>query len=334
LAAPASRRKRRALIAAALMGALASYIVLNNTSLSVARSPGEPVLLAHRGVAQRFDIKDLRADTCTAARMLPPRHDFLENTLPSIKAAFALGADVVEIDVQPTTDGKFAVFHDWTLDCRTEGTGETRSHDMAYLKTLDVGYGYTPDGGKTFPLRGTGVGMMPELSDVLAAMPDKRFIVNFKSNEAREGGMLADFAAAHPEWASAIWGAYGGDAPTLAARARLPNLNIWTRKGLTNCLLQYEGYGWTGILPPACRDTILMVPINFAPWLWGWPNRFMERMRTAGTQVILIGPYAPGDAGTSGIDTAEQAAEVPAAFDGYVWTNEIATIAPHFRRPD
>jgi glycerophosphoryl diester phosphodiesterase len=60
----------------------------------------------------------------------------------------------------------------------------------------------------------------------------------------------------------------------------------------------------------------------------------MDRMKGAGTRIILIGPFAPGDAGTSGIDTAEQAAQVPAGFDGYVWTNEIATIAPHFGRPD
>jgi glycerophosphoryl diester phosphodiesterase len=170
------------------------------------------------------------------------------------------------------------------------------------------------------------------LSEVLAAMPDKRFIINFKSNEAREGDMLADFVRAHPEWARAVWGAYGGDAPTLAAKARLPELSVWTRKCLTNCLLQYEGYGWTGIVPPSCRDTIIMVPINFAPWLWGWPNRFMQRMQAAGTRVILIGPFAPGDAGTSGIDTEALAAQVPAGFDGYVWTNEIAATAPRFAR--
>ena len=33
---------------------------------------------------------------------------------------------MIEIDVHPTTDGQFAVFHDWTLDCRTNGAGVTR----------------------------------------------------------------------------------------------------------------------------------------------------------------------------------------------------------------
>src|SRR6478735_11280754 len=101
-------------------------------------------------------------------------------------AAFAAGADIVELDVHPTTDGQFAVLHDWTVDCRTEGTGETRSHDMASLKLLDIGYGYTADNGATYPFRGKGVGMMPEFKEVLAAFPDHQFLVNYKSNEARE----------------------------------------------------------------------------------------------------------------------------------------------------
>lgn len=99
-------------------------------------------------MAQRFDERDLKNDTCTAARMLPPTHDYLENTLRSMRASFEAGADVVELDVHPTTDGEFAVFHDWTIDCRTDGHGVTREQSMAKLKTLDIGYGYTADGGK------------------------------------------------------------------------------------------------------------------------------------------------------------------------------------------
>lgn len=303
-------------------------VLIWNSSWWAQMPTGETRLIAHRGTHQNFDRAGLTNDSCTATMIREPIVPEIENTLPSMKAAFEAGAYATELDVHPTTDGLFAVFHDWTLDCRTEGTGETRSHDMAYLRTLDVGYGYTADGGRTFPLRGTGVGMMPELSDVMAAFPDKRFIVNFKSKEAREGDMLAAFVTAHPEWKDAIWGAYGGDEPTMQAKAGLPDLKAWTRGGLTNCLLQYEGYGWTGIVPPACRDTMVMVPVNFAPWLWGWPNLFVKRMADVGTEVILIGPYAPGDPGTSGVDTAEDAAKVPAGFPGYVWTNEIATIAP------
>ncbi len=303
-------------------------VYLWNASWLAPAQTGETRFIAHRGVHQNYDRTGLTNDSCTATMIREPIVEEIENTLPAMQAAFDAGADFVELDVHPTTDGKFAVFHDWTLDCRTEGTGETRSHDMAYLKTLDVGYGYTPDGGKTFPLRGKGVGMLPELSEVFAAFPDGRFIINYKSNEEREGDMLRAFIETHPQWADNVWGVYGGDAPTMRAKALLPDLKAWSRKGLMACLLQYEGYGWTGIVPPSCRGTVVMVPVNFAGWLWGWPNRFLERMKSVGSEVVLVGPYAAGDPGSAGVDTHEHAKLVPAGFPGLVWTNEIATIAP------
>lgn len=320
---------RRILIGAAVL--LAAAYLWNASWLAPAPS-GTARLVAHRGVHQTFHRENLDNETCTAERIDTPRHEFIENTIPSMQAAFEAGADIVELDVHPTTDGQFAVMHDWTLDCRTEGSGETRSHDMAYLKSLDVGFGYTADGGATFPLRGKGVGMMPELKEVLSAMPDRRFLINFKSNEEREGDMLATLVAGHPEWRAAVWGAYGGDAPTLRAKEHLPGLAVWTRRGLMQCLLRYAGYGWTGIVPAACRDTKVMVPINVAPWLWGWPNRFLQRMEDAGSEVILLGPYTSGDPGTAGLDDPALLEKVPQGFGGYIWTNRIEVIGPALAR--
>src|SRR6185436_19154041 len=168
---------------AAAIAVLAAAIYLNNSNLLARHHDGQAVLLAHRGMAQRFDEHDLKNDTCTAARMLPPTHDYLENTIRGIRAGFDAGADIVEIDVHPTTDGEFAVFHDWTLDCRTEGHGVTREHAMADLRTLDIGYGYTADGGKTFPFRGKGIGLMPTLAEVLQAFPQQRLLINVKSRD-------------------------------------------------------------------------------------------------------------------------------------------------------
>jgi glycerophosphoryl diester phosphodiesterase len=314
---------RRILIAIVVVGVA---IYLFNASWRVAPPEGSVQLIAHRGVHQTFHREGLTNDTCTAERIDPPAHAYLENTLPSMEAAFAAGADIVELDVHPTTDGQFAVMHDWTIDCRTEGTGETRSHDMAYLRTLDIGYGYTADNGATYPFRGKGIGLMPELKEVLARFPDRRFLVNYKSNEEREGDMLAALLDEHPEWRDAVWGAYGGDPPTYRAADLIEGLHVWSRRGLIDCLLQYEGLGWLGIVPDACRNTVVMLPVNIAPFVWGWPNLFLERMRDAGSEVILLGPYGAGDPGTAGIDTPEQLAQVPDSFTGYIWTNKIETI--------
>ncbi|MFO1100482.1 MAG: glycerophosphodiester phosphodiesterase family protein [Xanthobacteraceae bacterium] len=120
-------------------------------------------------LAQTFDLAGVTAETCTARRNCPPTHPFLENSLASIEAAFRLGADVVEIDINPTTDGQFAVFHDWSVDCRGKGT--TRARNPIRVEALDIGYGHTADDGATFPFRGRGVGLLPSLDEVLATFP-------------------------------------------------------------------------------------------------------------------------------------------------------------------
>lgn len=298
-----------------------------NASWRVESEPGGPKFLSHRGVHQTFDREGLTNDTCTARRIDSPEHEYIENTIPSMRAAFAAGADVVELDVHPTTDGYFAVMHDWTLNCRTEGSGATRSHHLAYLKTLDLGHGYTADEGKTFPLRGKGIGMMPDLGEVLSEFPNKHFLVNFKSREAREGAMLAAMFTKHPEWQQAVWGVYGGDEPTARATELVgDNLRGFSRASVKNCLKRYIALGWTGYMPEPCHNTVVMVPLDIAPWLWGWPNLLTQRLREVGSEVALVGPM--GEGGTTSIDTLEHLALVPKDFSGYVWTDKIEVIGP------
>src|SRR6218665_3984748 len=104
-----------------------------NSSLIASAPEGETRLLAHRGAHQTFGHEEVENDTCTATLIDPPKHDYLENTIAGMQAAFAAGAAVVEIDVHLTPDRKFAVFHDWTLDCRTDGQGVTEETDRATL---------------------------------------------------------------------------------------------------------------------------------------------------------------------------------------------------------
>lgn len=69
-----------------------------------------------------------------------------------------------------------------------------------------------------------------------------------------------------------------------------------------------------------------MVPVNVAPWPWGWPNRFLDRMETAGAAVFVLGPYAGGGF-TTGLDTPDQLARLPAGYSGGIWTDEIESVA-------
>jgi len=312
--------------------AIAGIYLLNASWLAPKPASPRVLLVAHRGVHQTFDLAGVTNDTCTATRIRQPIAPEIENTLASMRAAFEAGAAVVELDVHPTTDGQFAVFHDWQLECRTNGKGPTRSHSMAYLKTLDVGYGYTADGGKTFPLRSHGRGLMPSLGEVLNAFPKGRFLVNFKSNDAREGERLARLLRENPSWRPAIWGVYGGSAPTQRAVVLVPGMRGYSLGSIKSCLLPYALLGWSGYLPDSCRNTIIPIPVNFAPWLWGWPNRFQARMTAAGSTILLFGPYHRGDVGSSGIDTQEDVGRIPDAFAGFASTNDIQAVAPLIAR--
>lgn len=318
------RRKLRPFVLLTL--ALGAFVFIANSNLFVASDHGEPTLLAHRGVAQRFDVATMDGEACSASRIAPPAHDYLENTIRSMRAAFEAGADLVEFDVHPTTDGQFAVFHDWTLDCRTDGHGVTREHSMAELRRLDIGYGYTADGGKTFPFRGKGLGQMPAMDEVLATFPDSRFLINVKSNDPNEGTKLAAVLARFPPERRALLVSYGGDRPIEEIRRLLPDMKIVSRGSLEACLLRYVGYGWTGLVPEACRNLVLLVPANVAPWLWGWPGRFLARMRSADSEVFVVGPWSGG--ATTGIDTPEELATLPEGYSGGIWTNAIEAIGP------
>jgi len=307
--------------------AIISALFVWNTSLFTAPiTVDSPHLIAHRGVHQQYDRSNLGVNDCTAKRWIDSGHAFQENTLMSIEAAFAFGAKIVEIDIHQTTDGRFVVFHDRTIDCRTEGSGEVTDHDLAYLQGLDIAYGYTaPDG--THPFRGDGVGLMPSLTEVFQAFPDGLFLINIKSGASRHGKAFVALIRDNPEWTNQIWGVYGGHKPSKLASEQLGNLRWYSRQTTKSCLRDYAILGWTGRVPEACRTGIVAVPHNYARFLWGWPRKFEQRMAKSGSTVILLGDHQSGNSGSRGIDTPDQFARIPKGFGGLVWTNRIEVIS-------
>ncbi len=303
---------------------VAALVWANNTSFLVSRGADmEPRLLSHRGVHQIFAGETVLNDTCTSNPVRPIRHGFIENTIPSMRAAFEAGADVIELDVHLTPDNVFAVFHDWTLECRTNGTGQTNEMSFSELQALDVGYQYTSD-GETFPLRGSGIGLISSLIEVFDAFPNRQFLINFKSNRRSEGLALIDLLN-NANYRNQVFGVYGGENPTRVVVEQIERMRGFDWASVKTCLFQYEAIGWSGYVPEVCRNQIIAVPINYAPLLWGWPLRFQNRMSGYNTDIILVGPYAGGRR-IIGIDTPELISRVPEGFSGYIWTNEIDQI--------
>jgi glycerophosphoryl diester phosphodiesterase len=124
---------------------------------------GGPLLIAHRG----------------GGGLMP------ENTLAAFRdAAHRWQADMIELDVRASADGHCVVIHDESVDRTTNGSGRVADMTLAELQKLDAGYRFTPDDGRTFPLRGQGV-RIPTIDEVLRDLPTMRLTVESKTAAAQ-----------------------------------------------------------------------------------------------------------------------------------------------------
>lgn len=301
------------------------FVWLNNSSLLVDRTGKEAALVAHAALGQTYDLAEVRWDTNTAAIIHVPEHRYIENTLPSMRAAFAFGADVVEFDIRLTKDRRLAVFHDDRLDHRTDGTGPVSAHTMEELRQLDVGYGYTADKGGTFPLRGTGRGLMIPIEEVFRGIPDGTFLIHLKDGGNEVGPVLLKLMANLRESQIARLSVYGNDAALSLIRQRYPRVRILSMRRLRRALLSYELLGWSGYVPRSIRNMELHLPLRYAKLLWGWPDQFLQRMDSANTRVVLV-RYVNG--WSAGFDSEAQLAQLPASYTGAVWTNRVDIVGP------
>ncbi|OZG72991.1 hypothetical protein BTA51_13635 [Hahella sp. CCB-MM4] len=287
-----------------------TVFILAVAALSCSAAP----VIAHRGVHHTYDPAHLANDTCTAERIYPPTHELFENTLASMDAAFSAGADWVELDIHPTQDGHFVVFHDWTLDCRTDGQGVTREQTMEYLKTLDIGYGYTADGGNSYPLRGKGVGLMPTLTEVFQHFPKGKFLINIKSKDLVEAKLLGEFLNQYPPRQRQNLMVYGGTTQMLEHIALTTGISVWPSKPqIKECyetLLGSEGQD-LGV----CTGRVFGGPLYLAERVPGWPEEFIDRVHAEGGEFIVMG-----------IDSPEDMERLGDQYKGGIWTDRIELI--------
>ena len=62
-----------------------------------------------------------------------------ENTLPAFAKAIRLGMDYVEFDVRTTSDGKYYLLHDSTLDGKTDGHGPIANAPSSVIESISAG---------------------------------------------------------------------------------------------------------------------------------------------------------------------------------------------------
>ena len=311
-------RSKMLLIALAL-ACVALTIV--NASWLAGKPAGELVLIARRGIVQPID-PEAPAGACDALRIADSRQNFIENTIFSMENAIREGAGGLMLDVQASADGHAIIFRDPTLECRTDGTGPVARRDLAYLKSLDIGHGYSHDGGRTFPLRGRAPGGMPTAEEVLEAFPRRHLIFELADARAADA-LVAAFARA-----DVPIGPNHGFAGAPAALARVRQLTragwVLDRGASEACLAGYRLGGWLGIVPGKCRGVTLVLPRGGGWTLWGWPYRFLARMAEAGARFLVVGDEIDGR--LTGLTEPEQLGEVPHDYAGLLLIEDMHNV--------
>ena len=105
-----------------------------------------------------------------------------ENTMYGFERAVDLGVDVLETEVHSTADNFLVLMHDSTVDRTTNGSGPISTFTLEELKTLDAGYNWSPDGGQTFPFRGSGI-TVPTLEELFTVLPNVRMNIDIKQEK-------------------------------------------------------------------------------------------------------------------------------------------------------
>jgi glycerophosphoryl diester phosphodiesterase len=117
--------------------------------------------------------------------------EFPSNTMYALERAVAAGADMLELDIGSTKDGRIVVLHDNSVDRTTNGTGSIGDLTLAQVQRLDAAYWFVPGRNavhglpaSSYPLRGVRTGdrrpprgfkpsdfRIPTLDEVLRAFP-------------------------------------------------------------------------------------------------------------------------------------------------------------------
>ncbi|HEY2389125.1 MAG TPA: glycerophosphodiester phosphodiesterase [Candidatus Binatia bacterium] len=192
-----------------------------------------------------------------------------ENTIVSFRRACADGADVLELDVHATADGEIVVLHDPTLERTTDGAGPVAALRYAEVERLDAGHRFTPDGGRTFPFRGTGV-RVPRLAELLHELPGVPLNIEIKQETpsivaevvalVRAARVPAVLAAEHDVIMQAIRG-HAPDMPTSLAAGEVAGfigtLTAGERPTLPPGAVALQ-------IPPRFEDVELVTPATVA----------------------------------------------------------------------
>lgn len=238
-------------------------------------------LVAHRGVHHTYG--DAIQNGCR--KFINQRHNFIENTIPSIKKAFDYGADRVEIDLVASKDGKVFLFHDDRFNCLGLPK-KVEELTWSEIQNINPGAGITFD-GKTYPFK-TSTLRYVLWEDVIRMFPNKKFLINPKNDSDHLIHAINRVIERTPiERRRELW-FWGKQEAFQKIQSKFPEL-VHFVEGPTqyqDCLDDYFSSGWLEF-PDSCKGRHLSV--GFHQWwmIWDWPFPFLNKAETFGTKVSL-----------------------------------------------
>lgn len=141
------------------------------------------------------------------------------NTMYAYERALRLGADMLEVDIHTTADGRIVAMHDGRVDRTTDGSGSVYEMTLEEVQRLDAAHDFVPGLGtrngmppSSYPFRSVRTGerepppgytrsdfRIPTLDQIMRAFPDVPINIEIKGRADTDNGSFfrnADLLAA------------------------------------------------------------------------------------------------------------------------------------------
>lgn len=119
----------------------------------------------------------------------------------------------------------------------------------------------------------------------------------------------------------------GDDAAVAAIRKARPKFHAFSVSSARRCSADYGLSGMWGSVPEECKNGAMLLALGDIDFtLWGWPNRFLARMKDANVRVIIAQDVVDGQ--IKGLTDVNQYGDIANSFDGYIWVDDIEELGP------
>jgi glycerophosphoryl diester phosphodiesterase len=142
-----------------------------------------------------------------------------ENSLSALRAAIALGLDIVETDVRLTADGHVVLMHDAEVDRTLDGSGEVAALTLAEIQAMAMKAAGKPPGD-------FGCDHAPTLDEVFAVARGQ-IVVELEVKDTAAGVATAEYLRDHDLGEDAFMLCSASECASL--RAAVPEVRIMSR---------------------------------------------------------------------------------------------------------